>query len=341
MQANQSNIGFGDDRLEEGSAFRMGRGAFVPLADVPDYVWIPAARNNPARRNEPRQHFADIDIPAIDGGPSLLQACRKNPRKLAPDVWRDYFAGFGAAGCGPEEGCLPFRVWQLWNEMVDALGQKDVKTFVAAAGVMAHYVGDASQPLHCSYLHHGRLPMLDRPNGKYPVAHSSAEYAAFAKTREAKIHGIYEETMLEVAPADALADVNDALKGKTVSSAIKNGWEAARATFGLMSTAHESLSPDTIIDADDPSLGPKERARRLWANPTVREATVASLAASTLVLARIWAGAWRVGGGDQIAEAKLRAFSEDQIAAVYRSPQFARPLTLDEMAGRAEFQLPT
>ena len=32
-------------------------------------------------------------------------------------------------------------------------------SFVAAAGVMAHYVGDASQPLHSSYLHHGRLPM--------------------------------------------------------------------------------------------------------------------------------------------------------------------------------------
>ena len=193
MKANQKNIGFGNDVLQKGSAFAMGRGGFVPLADVPDYVWIAASKFVKARNAEGPQHFADIDIPAIDGGPSMLEVCRKNPKKIVPPVWRDYFAGFAQAGCGPDEGALPFRVWQLWDLMVAALKKKDVKTFLAAGGVMAHYVGDASQPLHTSYLHHGRLPMLVKPKGKYPVAHGSAAFTAFKKTREAKIHGIYEE----------------------------------------------------------------------------------------------------------------------------------------------------
>src|SRR5262249_45640502 len=111
MKQNQPRIGFGNDDLKLGSEFAMGRGRFVPLADVPDYVWIAAAAAHvPARVAEPGQHFADIDIPAIDGGPSMLEACRQDPKKIDPAVWRDYFAAFAGAGCGPEEGALPFRV---------------------------------------------------------------------------------------------------------------------------------------------------------------------------------------------------------------------------------------
>src|SRR5262249_14958441 len=66
MMKNQARIGFDDAHLSQGSAFHMGRDGFVPLADVPDYVWVNS------RHDEPIQHFADIDIVDIDGGPSLL-----------------------------------------------------------------------------------------------------------------------------------------------------------------------------------------------------------------------------------------------------------------------------
>jgi len=316
----------------------MGRGGFVPLADVPDYVWIASA--NPARKAEAPQHFADIDIPAIDGGLSMLEAGRKNPKKIVPAVWRDYFAGFAQAGCGPEAGALPFRVWQLWNLMVAALTKKDVKTFVAAGGVMAHYVGDASQPLHCSYLHHGRLPMVTKPKGKYPVAHDSDAYAAFKKSREAKIHGIYEERMLEIDTLAALQAIDAALANAKVKDDVKNGWGAARATFDLMSDAHDRLSPDTIIDADDPSLAESDRATRLWANAAVRKETIRSLAASTATLARLWASAWKQGNGKAVPKPKLRAFTEKELETLYRSKTFAPALTLDQMAASGKFEAP-
>ena len=63
MLHNQRNIGFDDDTLNEGKAFRSGRGDFVPLADVPDYVWVADRR----RTAEGEQHFADVDIVDIDG----------------------------------------------------------------------------------------------------------------------------------------------------------------------------------------------------------------------------------------------------------------------------------
>src|SRR6185369_3161796 len=89
--------------------------------------------------------------------------------KVAASVWKEYFDGFAAKGVGPDEGALPFRVWQLWEAMVDYLGKEDVLRFVAAAGVLAHYVGDASQPLHCSYMHHGIPPMMKVDGRKYPI----------------------------------------------------------------------------------------------------------------------------------------------------------------------------
>ena len=341
MKGNQANIGFGNDRLGEGSAFRMGRGEFVPLSDVPDYVFIAASNFVASRRAEPGQHFADIDIPSIDGGPSMLERCRQDPRQIDPAVWRDYFAGFAAQGVGPEEGALPFRVWQLWDGMVAALKKKDVKTFVATAGVLAHYVGDASQPLHSSYLHHGRLPLLDRPGGRFPVRHGSAEYGAFKKTPAAKIHGLYEQRMLELDTLTALEGVDGLLASASASSTgIDNGWEAARATFELMSDAQERLSPETILGIDDPSLGPTDRARRLWAHPKVRTETIRSLADSTVLLARLWASAWRVGKGRNIAVSKLRVFAEGEVQDVYKKKTFAPAFTLDQMAQSGRFMVP-
>jgi hypothetical protein len=342
MKANQSNIGFGNAVLSQGSQFKMGRGGFVPLADVPDYVWIAASKFVAARKAEPGQHFADIDTAAIDGGPSMLAACRKDPKKIDPAVWRDYFDGFAQAGCGPEEGLLPFRVWQLWDTMVAALkkAKPDVQTFVAAAGVMAHYVGDASQPLHCSYLHHGRLPMIDEPAGQYPVAHSSHEYEEYKKTAPAKVHGIYEEQMLEVDTLAALQAVDAALANAKVKDNVGTGWEAARATFQLMSDAHDRLEPETILDADDPSLSESARARRLWADAKVRTATVQSLADSVRTLARLWASAWKVGNGKAIAASKLKVFKESEIQTTYKKTTFAPAMTLDEMVQSGKFEVP-
>jgi hypothetical protein len=82
MQHNQARIGFGDGRLGEGSEFRLGRGEFVPLADVPDYMWLFP------RRQEGMQHFADIDIVDIDGGPTMLERCHEDRGMISAQGWK-------------------------------------------------------------------------------------------------------------------------------------------------------------------------------------------------------------------------------------------------------------
>ena len=335
MQKNQVRIGFGDDRLGEGSEFRMGRGEFVPLADVPDYVWLFP------REFEGMQHFADIDIVDIDGGPTMLQRCHDDASNISAQQWKAYFDGFAAEGVGPEPGCLPFRVWQIWDAMVQFLQDEDVRRFVAAAGILAHYVGDASQPLHCSYLHHGKPPMKVRNGRKYPVAHSSDEFQEFKKTAPSKIHGIYEQQMFEVDAPALLADVNASLDAAApLAVTIDSGHGAATALVEMMHAAFVRLPPADIIAADDPSLGPTARAKRFWNTPSIRSRTVASLTDSVLLLAALWQSAWDKGGGDDLPAAALKTFTEKQLSAVYRGEHdtFIPSRSLDDMAQSGEFE---
>lgn len=338
MKLNQPRIGFGDDTLGKGAAFRMGRGGFVPLADVPDYVFIGMKGVRPC---EAGQHFADVDIFDIDGGPTLLERCADDSRNVSAKVWWNYFSGFAQAGVGPDEGCLPFRVWQIWEAMVAYLKGRDLKRFLAAAGIVSHYVGDASQPLHCSYLHHGNLPQIEHQGRKYPCRHESKDYADYKKTRPAKIHSIYEETLLEVDPAEALAEVTDALsRGTAPRTTIASGHDAAVATVALMASVQKRLSPRAIVDADAPQLTVKERAKRLWENNKIREATIASLAESSRLLAAIWSSAWAEGGGDKLPLPE-QAFDEVELEKIYRGDrQFIPSLGLEEMAQSGKFEPP-
>lgn len=338
MRANQKSIGFGDETLAAGKAFRIGRGRFIPLADKPDMAWR-------TRANEGMQHFADIDIEDIEGGPPLLDRCVADPRQIAATVWLAYFAGFAAQDVGPDPGTLPFRVWQLWQAMVDALRAGDVLGYTAAAGILAHYVADASQPLHGSWLHHGRPPTVEIDGRSYPVRHDSVAYAQYKDTRPADIHSIIDELVFEVEPdvalaatTEALADLPSLVDALDLPSTITTGWHAATAVIRLMAKARGILAPEDIIAADDPQAGPTARARRLWGR--MRDELPQQLALATVVLARLWHSAWTAGNGDALPDSALVTFSESQIDRRCREPEFLAALNLEEMAASGQFEPP-
>jgi hypothetical protein len=343
MLLNQGNIGFGDERLKEGSQFRVGSGAFVPLADVPDYIWVARSFVDSAdgpRRHEPSQHFADMDGHAADGGPSLLARCRQDPANLAASVWREFFGAFEGKDFGPEEGALPFRVWQIYEAMVQSLRDGDLARFVSAAGVLAHYVGDASQPLHVSELHHGRAPTVIVDGTVFPVARHTDEFKAYKEKPEYEIHGLYEQRLFEIDALTALEAINDDLAARAAPQAdLAGGHAAALATFELMSATHTRLPPETIIDADDPTLTDRERAERFWNDPAIRVPTLAAIADSTQLLARLWESAWQEADVE-VADDEIVAIEEEVIEAIYRSNGFLPAFTLQQMAESEDFEPP-
>ena len=256
-------------------------------------------------------------------------------------MWKTYFDGFAAAAVGPEEGALPFRVWQIWDAMVGFVEQGDVKRFVAAAGILSHYVGDASQPLHASYMHHGRPPMTIVNGREYPFPRSSAEFQSFKDTREAKIHSIYEETMLEVDTLTVLANVDSVLSNMATPPQVTSGHGAATAVIALMADAQRRLPPTKIIDADTPALTVNGRAAALWENTAVRRATIRSLAASVRLLAVLWTSAWKKGGGKDLPATAIVEFPENVLENIYRrDATFLPSLSLAEMAESGDFEPP-
>lgn len=176
MLANKERISFDDgqgaidpativDKLPEVKQ----NNEFCPLADVPDVIWKNNPRDVKGGRDtqlngathrwtgpEHPNHFADVDEPLPKGhsdeGKTLLDLS-EDPAYFTLANWRAYFTDLGHT-TGASQGLLPFRVWQIYRKMVEFL-PNDLTSFVAAAGILSHYVGDACQPLHSSYHSNG------------------------------------------------------------------------------------------------------------------------------------------------------------------------------------------
>ncbi|HEY6901404.1 MAG TPA: hypothetical protein VI233_12200, partial [Puia sp.] len=166
IDANLELITFKKDTLQTDSAIKRQRKTldFTPLADVPDLVW--KLVGGPFKRPlENPNHFADMDKPDSNNK-RLLDLCSgtgDNMKFLSPAEWLSYYSD--PAVRDSSKGILPFRVWQIFLQMVDFARRGNTASFVAAAGVLAHYVGDACQPLHISFMFNGK-PVPGQPGQK-------------------------------------------------------------------------------------------------------------------------------------------------------------------------------
>src|SRR5262249_28309936 len=170
LKANAENISLPLDLVtQEPKNKDLLASGFVALADVPDIVWkqYPSPHLNKKGQDigvkggrdtksagtrstgpEHPNHHCDADRP-FDGSPTLPEACIAKPALLTPARWNQYFDAFPQTVDVLHRGILPFRVWQIFDRMKE-FAVNDPSGFIAAAGILAHYVGDASQPLHGS-----------------------------------------------------------------------------------------------------------------------------------------------------------------------------------------------
>jgi hypothetical protein len=298
LLANVDNIAFGDEAIRDGQLRKIQEQSFVPLADVADLVW------RTTRKLDEGNHFADMDEPGKGAfqGKSLLQLCA-DPKNVDLGVWNNFY---DALGVGFKRGALPFRVWQIYREMVEFVKAGRVAEFVCAGGIVAHYVGDACQPLHVSELHHGRP---DHPE-------------------EEKVHSIYETQMLDKKAVESISGINDALKGKKADPDVNGGHEAAQSVIRLMRTAIKKLPPLDIINAfNGADVG--QRLDDMW--DALGKRTVACMAAGSLRMAALWASAWREGHGTtKIAAAKLVAVDRKTLKHLYDDKEFLPAFRLQD-----------
>lgn len=294
LKANKENISFTDTGMINGDMKNAKWGQFCPLADVPDIVW------RMTRKADEANHFADMDEsdPNVMNGKTLLDLC-KSEQNIDIDVWNQYYEEFEAIDdtkSSNKRGALPFRVWQAFNEMVGYLQNGKVAEFVFVGGTVSHYLGDACQPLHISYLHHG-----------HP-----------GNNTESKVHSVYETNMLD--RKQNMKELFDALAKRfktkpTFSGKYTTGKDAAKAVIKLMrKVSTQILSPEEIIAVFDETDG-NGRIANMW--DKLGDRTIRCIAEGTINLALFWESAWKLGGGNQIANSKLVKVSEEKLMELY------------------------
>ena len=345
-----------DDALGNDPKVLEGAGAtpkFVPLADVPDNVWksnvnfVMVDGDDGKKHHKPGpgsrgqadnpNHFADLDIPEEDGATIFLQKNLDDPDTyLNPEAWIDYFASkhalyqqwaqkLGKPDNSKHWGALPFRVHQLFDTMVKAASESDPKLFLCVGGVLIHYLGDACQPLHASYLSQGDPDrVVQRPHGQ-------------TKALEAdRVHSGYEDDLV------AYGYQNDDLTGRlktrigemrndaseTIAD-IANGYDAAKAVIALIAATQRDIAPRAIVDkwVELSGIKPKAKAQAMW--EMFGADTVSCMARGTRYLAKLWQAAWSLGNGDTHI-APTAAIKKADLMKLYNDPDVVPSIALNK-----------
>ena len=67
----------------------MGKGAVIPMADVPDFFWKHGSQGY-SRAMEGPNHFADMDQPRPGDGVDLLTLCQ-DTQQIDANVWNTFY----------------------------------------------------------------------------------------------------------------------------------------------------------------------------------------------------------------------------------------------------------
>jgi hypothetical protein len=327
LAANQDRISFVGADLDPkhiATAVKEAKdhGSFVPLADVPDVIWktvpwqVTGGRDTSWNKGpEHPTHHADIDIACGPGGKTLRALSLQKPAtNVTVPFWKKVYTDCGYAS-SDKRGLLPFRCWQFFDAMVDALHQNDLVGYVAAAGLLAHYVGDACQPLHGSQYADGQEVPGQEKLGK-------------------GIHSAYESAMVDHRSGEILEGMQQALPTTPHPPLMESGHAVATAVVRLMDRAAHAVDPLTLINAYAATKGGASKAVTTILWEQFGPATIATLCDGTVTLATIWESAWRMGGGSKrFKSAQMQALDRGALQARYVNPAFVPSLDLDHVQG--------
>ncbi len=324
LTLNQDRISFAVANLGTGVNSNAVPG-FVPLADVPDKVWKkPKSASAPYGRKGPENpnHYADIDF-SPNGGASL-SALTPDAASLSSATWRAYYQSIGWNAVS-ERGLLPFRVWQIYKAMVGFVVAGDVAHYLAAAGVLAHYVGDACQPLHGSYLDDG--DPFRNPDGT-----PSAAMLAHGKGYAHGVHVAYEDDMVDAHVADILGGLPTLLNQSPAMPLVQGGQEAGYAIIELIRRSQGHIPPLDLVNAYGQLVTQGQESQApsaLWQQ--FGNATLTVMADGCCTLAMLWESAWVEGGGNAIVQSQLTAVSKNTLQSIYEDQTFVPSVPLGQI----------
>ncbi|MBM3499393.1 MAG: hypothetical protein FJX74_12065 [Armatimonadetes bacterium] len=325
LQANLDRITHPMEVFTKGEVPTYKGAEFVPLADVPDLIW--KARDATLKRpNEDGNHYLNLDLKADSGyGGRLLKSLWLEDRtRLDPEYFTAFYDACTGQGKPGARGALPFRIWQLYDEMVDALRAKARPRFIGLAGVLAHYMADACMPLHNTQYHHG-----------YPGATDKQE----------AVHGYIDNDILSVSQGSTLVKAFEQIGDNPTLTTATGGQGWGQRAMELMVWAFGKVSPKRIITAYNATLEQEMdwRDRYDYMVKKIGTPLRACIATGTVRLAELWLSAWKEGDGDKAFGGSDAAVSCEDLSDLYLDPKGFAPCrllsALEVRNGRLELKL--
>jgi len=325
MQANLTIISHDDATILKSDFKNMGDAPFVPLADVPDFYWK-HGKQGFSRFYEGPNHFADMDHYSDVYKADLLTLC-KDPANIDAPVWDKFYDSITEIIDGSKidekyRGLLPFRVWQIFDAMVGYAKSGDADRFVCAAGVLTHYVGDACQPLHISYLHDGdpRKPVTRTVN------HRDGTSGKVTNPLGMGVHAAYEDDMVNTNRPKILAGID---KTKVPGNdRVANGQGAAQRVVELMQNTFETIPPENIVDAFLKHPQKSGRPEMFWT--LFGDKTIQVMQDGIHLASLLWESAWAAGGGEQNIKA-TKALTEDGAMKICGDKDFVPSMSVAQI----------
>lgn len=348
INANLENITFANDKINAGLDTKDNPDlprdpdlGICPLADVPDIIWKQSKKADYGRLgDENPNHYADADA-ITTAGKTLFDLC-DSKEKLTVDVWSTFYDNIDKERLHlPQDkpvsrGLICFRVWQIYDYMVKAAQGGRADQFIFAAGVLAHYVGDACQPLHSSYLSNG--DPADDQTIQYTAKRTSSKHTkgdVYPKTTNPGngVHTAYEDAMIDaridtIWPALPASGVN-----AEAIPPIDSGQAAGFATLALMKKTQETIPPKEIVEAFKEANGNRDVSAALAER--FEDRTVECLARGSNYLAAIWTAAWQEGQGGQNVP-NLGLVTPEKLIKLYRDRSELPSMHLDTIQPELE-----
>jgi hypothetical protein len=333
MKANLSNITFANDKINAGLDTKDNpdlpkdpEQGLCPLADVPDIIWKQSKTKYTYGRmgDENPNHYADADAPSTNGK-TLFEIC-DSKNKLTVAVWNKYYDDIdtGALGMDPSKpiskGLICFRVWQIYDYMVDALKNGNAEKFIFAAGVLAHYVGDGCQPLHSSYMSDGDPAdnqLIDYTAKRTSKYHAKGDVYQKITNPGSGVHVAYEDHMIDDTIDDIFPKIPNSPVNAEAIDPINSGQAAGFAVLTLMKKTQDTILPKDIVEVFKAAKGTQNVSDALFEQ--FGDRTVDCLARGSNYLAAIWTAAWVQGNGDGNI-ANLTKVAEQKLIDLYANP---------------------
>lgn len=246
---------------------------------------------------EARNHFLDLDAFGFDPFPDL------------PRVEADHLARHGAAAA--ERGRVPWRVGEVYRELVEAFRARDPARALDRAAVLAHYIADAHMPLHAILNSDGRLSGQRGVHGRWEIE-------------------LVDRFRRELEPH--LAGLRPSGAADPVQATFDTLVESFREAGPLLESDRTAAGP-----VDDPNTAEDDRYddayySRLFEREGDRVRRRLQQAASRV--AGLWAGAWEDAGRPTLDTAFRFAYVRGQSRAVLLSLDGAAAHLIDDAVAR-------